>query len=291
MCWPSPASFWHSASWKGAEYMTTVTLSGCQLLEQRHTPCLKKLNIARSWGRTLAVRVGGLVIGIRASSEDTTERLDETFRTLRAPELDGIALPNFSVDLAHHDSGSRRGLHLVYRDHQIVARRRHPDEALRDLGELLEATTHAHLLDGLAMRGSLLVDDEGCGRILPWEWHAGLLLAQERLARAGHRLTVATTHRVETGTYTIARESQGALTFRTPERVPITSWALRSSFEEDTRMSRGQAIQMAFRTVVNVAGVGAAGTLQALERLSAGVPFIGLRRRTPAEHLRLAMHS
>lgn len=250
------------------------------LLEpQRGTPCLARLTAARQWDPTIAVRVGHRVLGIRATSGAAPE-VEEVVASRRAPEYDDTVAPHFSIDLPAPAQG-RRGLCLVHRDHQIVARRRTRSAVLEDLVALLDAWGHRDRREGLAIRGCVLVTGRRRAVLLPPQWHRALLLHQERLAGEGVELLVPDEHAVTSAGEVVLSASASTAA----PRVPLVRWALRIDDGPDRDIRPAQAVHLGFFTVANLSARGPRSVLDDLAGLAGLVPAVGVRARPRAHQL------
>jgi len=229
-----------------------------QVLAQRRTPCLARLDAARPWGPAFAVRVDGLVVGVRAT-EDAAEEVEASLRHRRAPAYDNQVPPTFSVEPARPSAFG-----LVYRDHAVAARRRDTTTLLADLDALVTASAlHAHEA-APALRACAIVVRGASVVLLPPLWHQLLLLHQARLARDGLELLAPDVHAVA-----LTEDHAPCL-----DGVPVRTWALRVDSAEPTCVSAARAVQLGFGHVANLGVRGPAATLRDLAvmaRIAIGV--------------------
>lgn len=223
-----------------------------QVLTQRRSPCLARLDAARPWGPAFAVRVDGLVLGVRAT-RDAAEEVEASLRRRRAPAYDNQVPPTFSVEPARPGAFG-----LVYRDHAVAARRRDTTALLADLDALVTASAlHTHEAV-LALRSCALVVQGDFVVLLPPLWHQLLLLHQARLARHGLELLAPDVHAVA-----LAPDHVPCL-----DGLPVRSWALRIDPAEPARISAARAVQLGFGHVANLEARGPATVLQDLAVLA-----------------------
>lgn len=249
-------------------------------LPQRRTPCLARLSAARQWQQTMGFRLGGWNIGVRANSTVASGRVEERLAAFRVPELDGELAPNFSVELAGEDGGPTRGLHLVYRDHEIVARRRDPEELLDDLVAVVEETRAVHCADLLAARAAAVELTDHTVLLLPAHWHRALLPQQARMAREGLVLLPRRTQLVDVqAADVVTRTLQADGEVRRPIRRCV--WLLPEDVHRPVRAA--EAVQLGFFAVVNRDVVGPGRALAALAGLVGKVPSVGMADRGGAE--------
>lgn len=267
--------------------MTTLMTTGEELefLPQRNSPCLHKLSVQRSWVRTLAVRNGDHLVGVRVNTEWAADLLKELLSGVRVYELDEVAPPNFSVELASSspDGSRHRHLHLIYRDHAVVARRADTEEILLDLVELLHEPQRWLETRGPAVHASALTLGGGGVALLPWEWHEVLLSHQRRLRLRGHELLAPRTHLLEGGLLTTDTATTGRTT-RPAKRLPVRLWAVDVPGGGTAPLRPAAGVHAAARGIANVEVIGAHRVLEGLAELArGGLPFHGTsaRSRTP----------
>lgn len=262
--------------------MTATADPALPVLPQRVTPCLARLTGARQWEPTMALRIDGQVVGMRTNPE-AHEAIVHRFGHLRAPAYDEVVRPNFSVELAAPGSGA---LNLVYRDHVIVARRRHEGALLHDLDALLAACAHQGNQELLAVRASALVVRGESVVLLPASWHRALLMHQERLAATDIELLAAGVHVVAPDPARLLHPGPGAPGDAGSTRIVL--WGLQTTAGWDHDLRPAQTIQLAFFTVANVAALGIPRTLNGLAGMAAHTSTIGLRKRPSADQVRTA---
>lgn len=252
-------------------------------MPQRSTPCLARLTAAREWDRTIALRVGAQLVGVRVTRGEsgTVELL---FRDCRAPEYDARVAPNFSVELARQ-GGRAKALDLVYRDHVIMARRRGRDDLLADLSSLVAAAGHPEDREHLAIRASALKVGTNV-TLLPAAWHQSLLMHQERLPATGAELLAPDLHLVTHDRAELVHPTPGA--DGGLDRLPITTWGLRVDTGQDRELRPSQAIQLGFFSVANLESCGPRATLDTLLRMAERATVVGLRGRGGADQVATA---
>ncbi|QNN52160.1 hypothetical protein [Nocardioides mesophilus] len=243
------------------------TASGLRIAPQRRTPCLARLDRSRVWRPTRAVRVGQRVVGVRTTGDESADSVVEgLLRPRRVPTLDGVVPAHFSVELAVADrtAAPRRGLHLVYRDHEVVARRREPERLLADLLDLLDSAGHPDTVGLLAVRATAVVRGS-TAVLLPEVWHGRLLLHQERLLAEGLDLRTARSHLLDVDALELVDRS------RPTRAVRLGSWVLRTA-EDAERIRPALAVQAGFGSVVNADTLGAGSALRMLAAVLTEVP-------------------
>ncbi|HET7325911.1 MAG TPA: hypothetical protein VFJ14_01355 [Nocardioidaceae bacterium] len=248
-------------------------------LPQRHTPCLSRLTARRPWGPTLALRVGCWQVGVRANSAAAAEQVSALFAGARTPELDDRVPANFSVEIAGStdSTGSRsRGLHLVYRDHEIVARRHEPGDLLLDLADLLDEIGNAERCDLLAVRAAAVVRSNQQVLLLPASWHAALLPHQARLARDGLDLLPARSHLVDGAAAQVVASTLRRRGVQPGQRLDICLWGLRVLTEHRCTLRPAEVVQLGFSTLANVDALRPRPALDGLAGLARRVPALGL---------------
>ena len=254
-----------------------------RFVDQRATPCLAKLGQRFSWAGTLALRISDSHVGIRVDSSRTAALLDAWLARHRVPELDALAPPNFSLRLApalrgQLDRAGPRDLNLVYRNHEVVARRGSQAEILRDLVALLEGTTYPTQSGHLAIRGSAVVSQLGDVTLLPSSWYR-LLVAQRRRLTAVHGLDLlpGDVHLVNSAGGTLTTVPWMAVADRWPARDwPIVSWGVRQRVQEHCRLSRAQGVIATVLVAANLKVLGPGEVLEKLALLSTGIGFVAL---------------
>lgn len=251
--------------------MTAVEHDPVTLLDQRETPCLARLTRERTWQPTLALAVGGRVIGIRANCAEGSQAVEHHFGAVRAPGNDPVARPNFSLELGAATAPGRRALNLVYRDHVVVARRREPEAVVADLVELVMATALDQDTGHVALRASAVLGEGGV-TLVPPEWHAQLLRGQSRLAADGLELLPPTVHVVDENSLELVRKPWEPSD--PSSRFNIGSWTV--SAQADQPLSGAGAVHATFYSVANRTVRGAAATLRSLVGVCAGVPVAAL---------------
>lgn len=253
----------------------SVPTEPLRFLPQRCTPCLTRLNRDRPWTRTLAVRWGQDLAGVRVTAE--SEALVEgLLRDVRRPELDADAPPNFSVDIKDYGCAQFRPFHFIYRDHVMMARRADVDTLLGDLSDLLDATQHSRSANQLALQASVVVREEGDVVVLPAEWHSELVDHQRRLAQAGLELRSPDVHLLDASPGLVVPHAPG---MSGPSRR-IRCWAVPSLEQEVHRLRPSQGVQTVFRNLLNVHRVGPKQALTSMARLAGHVEFVGLPMRS-----------
>jgi hypothetical protein len=272
-----------------------ATVTPAQVLPRRETPCSARLD-ALEWAGVLAVRAGRWVVGVRLDSDQGLAAVDQQFATWRAPAHDHTVPANFSVRLGGEASNrpGNRPLHLVYRDHEIVARRRSQDELLLDLAELVAAvddrTDEQVLLQTAAVvtPGSEVV-------LVPAHLHRTLLTQRRRLESAGLELLRVSRHALDCDAASVALHRPAVLAGRAVARtldgrLPVRTWCLPTAGDRDVHLRPARAVYAAFPTVVNKDLVGAQEALRLLALLARHVPSVGLAPKSPKALVDVVAH-
>ena len=173
----------------------TDTDSVSRLLPDNCTPCRARLDAKRPWDRVLAVRFGDGVAGVRCDTAATAAVVEEHFHPIRVPEHDRDVAPNFSLE-ADPQAGLRR-LFLVYRDHEVVARREGWTDLLLDLVDLLDEPSKLVATATLNIYASLVTGNESGAMVLPGWTHSLLLSRRRQLAKGGLTLAASRVHRLD----------------------------------------------------------------------------------------------
>ena len=251
-----------------------MTVDRTTLYPLHDSPCLARLTLSRAWQPTQAFRIGRQVLGIRANSQDAAARVAQVLAPYRASEWDGAARPNFSVELSPAAPSGARRLQLVYRNHTIIARRRDTEALLRDLVELVIATGHPAVSDGLAVRATGLRLPDGSLALLPVEWHRTLMLHSGALQQKAIEVLSADSH-------VLGQGMRGA-------RLRI--WCVTTAGQTDRPLAGAQAVQSLFFSVVNMEVRGTGPTLRELAATCGGTDVLGLARRHGREQV-TAVHA
>jgi hypothetical protein len=259
-----------------------------RFVEQRATPCLARLGRVVSWSRILALRTGSAYVGVRVDSPTTATLLERCLAPLRAPHLDAVAPPNFSLRLGcasqtegtpPHGGTGPRTLGLVYRDHEIVARRESPSDLVRDLVALLESTDYHAQHDLLALRCAALGTRRGAVVLLPSRWYRALVPHQRRLAnQAGLDLLPGEVHLIDVERLELVLPAMLPVDERWPEAArPITRWGLLChGVEAPCTLRPAQGVHAGFQAVANLSSIGPREALRALGCLSREVELVAL---------------
>ncbi len=261
-------------------------LSSEAVLPQVSTPCQAKLD-ARAWYKTLAVLAGPFHVGVRVDTPTAAAAVEDLLGPLLAPEMDARVSPNFSVELGDDGTiGARKRLHLVYRDHEIVARRRVADEALLDLVELLDEVPVLAVTDGPVLHASGVLTSAGEAILLPASLHKALLTRRQQLADAGLELLRTRTQQL-TGSPSkllLRREASNLdriLAQRADGRTLTGTFPLRvlaapvlGNVPFDMRPAEG--VFAVFATVLNREPMGIGMTLQVLSETAGQSRFVGM---------------
>lgn len=268
---------------------TRFGLPGDAVMPQACSPCMDKLN-SRPWDRTLAVTVGGVHIGVRANSAATSVRLEEMLGALRVPHKDAEVSPNVSVSLGGELGADARKLALVYRDHEVVARRRDWQSLLLDLVELLDEFARRQVTDVPVVHACVILDWEGSAVLLPARSHGSLLTQRPRLEarqltmlpprlhvldETGTRLT-STIH--DAGLATVA-SSMGRDAW--PD-APIKVWAVPAVADEAFDLRAPEGVFGAFASIITRVAQGPGSTLTMLGDAAEQIRWVGLPALGPA---------
>jgi hypothetical protein len=263
--------------------MTGVAALGppaAAVMPQVCTPCQAKLD-ARPWHSTLAVRTGDFVTGVRVNSREAVDRLEAWLGPLRAPDLDSVVSPNFSVELGDETSG-RRQLHLVYRDSEIVARRRDSDEALLDLTFLLDEAARLSILDRPVALASGVIGDSGV-LLVPAQLHTTLLVRRARLEEAGLQVLRSRTQVIDPATGEVEldlvdpalREIANEAGQRWGRRR-LGAWCVHTPANQTNDLSRAAGIYAVCPTVLNRYTIGVGPVLRSLRALTERARMVAL---------------
>lgn len=256
------------------------------VMPQVSTPCLAKLD-ARPWHSTLAVQTGDFVTGVRVNTRNAADRLESWLEPVRAPDLDSVVSPNFSVELGDGASG-RRQLHLVYRDSEIVARRRDTDEVLLDLTFLLDEAARLSILDRLVALASGVVHDSGVV-LVPAQMHTALLMRRAPLEEAGlhvlrHRTQVIDPVTGEVGLglvdaqLRIIANRAGYLS----GRRRLRTWCVYTPANQAYDLPRAAGVYAACPTVLNRYSMGVGPVLRSLRTLTEQARMVALPELSPS---------
>lgn len=250
------------------------------VLPQACTPCMARLD-SRPWHRTLAVRTGDLHSGVRVNTPAAEQLVAELLEDRRTPEMDGAVSPNFSVEV-HRSTGATRGLHLVYRDHEIVARRRDVDELMADLVELLDEPNRLASHEDLAVHATGVLTPRAGIVLLPGAVHKGLLTRREQLRTCGLDLLRTRTQSVDALptevvlaprdpglAQILAEHSDG----RRIGRFPLEGWCVPAGHADGARLSRPAGVFSAYSMVLNRRTLGNGTALRMVAGLAASTAF------------------
>ncbi len=256
------------------------------------SPCMEKLN-ERTWYTTLAVRTGPVHAGIRVDTSQTADRIESLLAPVRSPEYDDRVWPNFSVRLGDDAYGGRRSLKLVYRDHDVVARRRDTTDLLLDLVELLDElplilgvddAPVVHATGVLGPRGVLL---------MPARYHKPLLIRRQQLEDVGLELLGGRTFRLSSASAEVALgiwdpALRSLLVSHAQIRhvgaAPLSTWCQYAVVDEPKTLRTAKGVFAAFQTVLNHRTLGPAETLRCLSEVAVGgrTRFVALPHLPPA---------
>ena len=235
------------------------------------TPCQRRLDEKREWGRTLAVRTGPVVLGVRADTPDSAACLEQVLAPIRAREFDDQVSANFSVELGEDEQPRR--LFLAYRAHQVVARRHDRSQLVEDLVHLLDDLPKAWSSQSLALSAGGLVTPEGEIVLLPADVHRTLLSRRRQLDEAGLGLLPGRTqlYDVTTGEIQVGIVDEGvagALSAldgaSVATRLPVSTWCLGVETEAPIELTGADAVVAAIGAVLNRERIGMGAALQGL---------------------------
>lgn len=256
-------------------------LDAIAVLPQACTPCMGRLD-ARPWHRTLAVRTGDVHSGVRVNTPTAEELVSELLEDRRAPAMDRAVLPNFSVEV-HRNSGSTRALHLVYRDHEIVSRRRDIEELMADLVELLDEPSRLQSHRDLVVHATGVLTPQGAVVLLPGSVHKGLLMRREQLRTRGLDLLRTRTQSVDAlaGEVVLEPRDPGlaqilADSIRDDRRIgrfPLEAWCVPAASGEGARLSRPVGVFSAYGMVLNRSRLGSGTALRMVADLAPTAGF------------------
>jgi hypothetical protein len=259
------------------------------VLPQPCSPCMDKLN-NRPWHRTLAVTVGDVHIGVRGNTPATSDRLEEMLRALRAPHKDDEVAPNVSVSVGGEVGADARKLALVYRDHEIVARRRDQESLLLDLVELLDEFARLQTAEMPVVHACALLDREGSAFLLPPSAHGSLLTQLPRLEARELTMLSPRIHVLsKTGTHLTSRISDAGLSAVASSMgrnawpdAPIKLWAVPGTGDGAFPLRPSEGLFGAFASVVTRVTLGAGPTLTMLGGAAEQIRWVGLPALSPA---------
>ena len=251
------------------------------VLPQVCTPCMARLD-ARPWHRTLAVRTGAVHSGVRVNSPTAEGLIEELLAARRAPEWDRAVSPNFSVEV-HRNSGATRVLHLVYRDHEIVGRRRDVDELMADLVELLDEPSRLVSDDDLAVHATGVLTPRDGVVLLPGAVHKGLLMRRDQLRTCGLDLLRTRTQSVDSLAAEVVLDlrdpglaqvlAEWPRDHRPVGRFRLEGWCVPVAHGEGAPLSRPAGVFSAFGTVLNRRTLGHGTALRMLADLAPTTVF------------------
>jgi hypothetical protein len=259
------------------------------VLAQPCSPCMDRLN-NRPWDRTLAVTVGDVHVGVRANTARTSDRLEELLLPVRNPRKDDVVAPNLSVSVGEEGDSDVRKLALVYRDHQVVARRRDPRRLLFDLVELLDEFARLQVTEAPVVHAVALLDLEDTAMLLPAHAHGGLLTQRPKLEGSQLRMLSSRVHVLdETGTRLSTRirdaglgEVAHSLGRETVPDAAIKLWAVPVMADEAFALRPAEGVFGAFTTVITRGTRGPRSTLTMLGSAAEQIRWIGLPALSPA---------
>ena len=252
--------------------MTTSTpTESLVVLPGSNSPCQQRLDEKRSWGRTLAVRTGPVVLGVRGDTDEGVDVLEAVLAPLRAPEYDHRVAPNFSVEIGS-DAGPRR-LFLGYRAHQVVARRRSRSDLLADVVTQLDDVARALSTSGLVLSlGAVSTPDDEVV-LLPLDAHRVLLSRREQLAAEGVQLlpSQAYVYHPDHGAVTteltddgVRAACEGLGRVAEVDRMRVKAWCLPALGDRAFDMVGATALAAALEPVANREAIGMRVVLRAL---------------------------
>lgn len=263
-----------------------TTLETMEVMPQIETICLGKLN-RRSWHTTMAIRTGPLTVGVRVDCAEAAEAVQGLLSELRAPDLDSQVLPNVSVEFGGSERQGTQRLFLLYRDHEIVSRRRSRDQTLMDLVALLDETPKAATSQS-AVLASCIVNPDGHALLLPVRHHKALLMRRAQLEAAGLELLANRLHTLHEGVVlhgtsdpvleSLVREVDGRSNAGT---FPISAWCVAAVGTAPFTLSRAQGVFTAFPMMVRRGPDDVAVVLSSLASLGSLVPFVALPQLSP----------
>ncbi|MDQ3628141.1 MAG: hypothetical protein M3419_04920 [Actinomycetota bacterium] len=250
-------------------------------LPQVCTPCMAKLD-QRPWLTTVAVKVGAWHVGVRVNSEKTRSLVESRLAPLRASAEDATVSPNFSVEIDGNSAKGTRSLNLLYKDHEIVARRRDPAELLDDLAELVVEVDLILRDDAPMVSAAVVLTPAREAVVLPMRAHKDLLTRSSQLRRRGLELLRARLHEIDDATGSIVLHAPAGMAVdegagRTLRGTfPIRAWCVSSNDSVQHDIRPAQLVYAGFGTVANRGVLGGEVTLKAMAEVAARVPGIGL---------------
>ena len=140
----------------------------------------------RIWAATGSYRLGDVLLGIRADSEETDHLLGRIFASVRDDGA-GEAPPNFSVVMPSTSKSSTKGLNLLLYGDTTIVRSRSPRRVVMGLAQYLSSLLESPESDLLRVQAVAAVRDNHAV-LLPIEMGATRERLQPRLARLGFSL-------------------------------------------------------------------------------------------------------
>ena len=253
-----------------------LQMDGELVLPQVASPCQRRLD-TRTWHATLAVRTGDWYVGVRVNTAEAADIVESHLASVRAPEFDHKVAPNFSIEIG--DPSSRR-LQLVYRDHQIVARRRDVDPILGDLVTLLDdvarmMSSHRPVLDCAGV-----ASDKGEVVLVPARRLADLLVRRQQFEDAGFTVLPGRSQVIDPDSGEVVRDlvddALAAVAQQAGQRLSIKSWCLPGEGVVPFDLRPAEGVFLGFGAVINRYLIGAGPALHALGRLAEHTRFVAL---------------
>lgn len=254
------------------------------VLPQVCTPCMAKLD-ARPWHRTLAVRTGALFTGVRVNTPAAAASVEELLAPVRVPEMDTRVSPNFSVELNEGAGAGHRRLQLIYRDHEIVGRRREVDAVLLDLVELLDEVPKLAITERPVVHATGVLSADGAV-LVPGRYHTALLTRRDQLAAAGLELLRTRTQQIDVDSSTLLlrphdRALSTVLSHRRRGRadgtaIPLATWCVPAMGNEPFELPSAQGVFAAVSTILNRQPMGTRRALESLAHLARTIGFVAL---------------
>lgn len=261
-----------------------ATQAGPMVLPQAVTPCLTRLAERRPWLDTLAVQAGEYVVGVRVDTERGREEVETLLGAARRPHLDADVAPHFSVELGEHARGGRP-LHLVYRQHEVAARRRSVAPLMLDLVQLLDEMAHVFHTESPVVQGAVLITAERRALLLPARLHTRLVTRRQQFEDHGIELLGAGVHRVSAtgGEITVdlldPHLAEAVRLHDLGDRTltgafPIAVWGIPAVGNQVYDLRPAEAVYGAASMIVNRRVIGMRETLSLLHQATTGPRFL-----------------
>lgn len=228
------------------------------------------------WAASCTLQVGNWHLGVRSN----TAEADDLVRTVLSEHIvDGVDAPaNYSARRAASAPGERtRGLHLLFRSHQLVARSPSFGQVLHVLCRQLQSYD-SDPTDQLRLSATTLITKGGGAVVLPAEFSVELHHLRSRLRllglrtldvphadldrETGHVIVSPLGGRAEAQLRHIVDVEGSKPDWVEPGRYPVRAWVFR--LDPEVGLTRSGAVVAATRQVVNRPGLDGAAMLRTL---------------------------